>query len=154
VGTWLAPQPLHAVLLGTKTPSGGAGNFSNFYVVNPNSVNVSFAIKPADGTLSGGIPGVGNNKDVTVLVQGAGQTPWEGVSVKIFGTDNNGSFAEFTGNTGTTGADGKVSFPDLATNHTEAYRMYAATFAPEEDADIEAFTADTTAAAVKINVRP
>jgi hypothetical protein len=153
VGTWLAPQPLHAVLATTKTPTGSGGNFSNFYVVNPNSVNISFSVKPVDGTVSGGIPGVGG-QDVTVLVEGAGHTPWTGVEVEVFGTDNNGNFVSFSGNTGTTGSNGKVSFPDLAPTQTGAYRMYAATFSSDPDLDIAAFTPDTTAAAVKIIVRP
>lgn len=152
-GTWLAPEPLHATLAKSGTsPTGGAGNFSLFYAVNPNSVNLSFTVPPVDGTMSD-IPGA-NGGDVTVLVQGAGGTPWEGVSVKVFGINNNGAMGQFVNNVVPTNAQGLAVFPDLGVTQPGGYTMYASTVADATDPDVTAFAADTTDVGVSIIVRP
>lgn len=87
----LVRSPLYAAAAQrTGSPTGNAGSFSPFQVVNPTSVEMTYASEPTDGRKN--VPlGCTTEPFVTVRVAGEGGTGWQGVQVRIDGFNNNGS---------------------------------------------------------------
>jgi hypothetical protein len=145
----LAPRPLYALGKLTGSPTGNAGSFSPFEVVDPEALIATYASAPKDGKKNQPIPGT--NGPVAVQITGAGQTAWQGVTVRVFGITNNGDKVAFSGNVAVTDKDGIASFPDLKTNKTGSYLLRAET--QETNQGSTSFT-QIAILSGKFNVRP
>ncbi|HYC33397.1 MAG TPA: hypothetical protein VEB59_14010, partial [Gemmatimonadales bacterium] len=146
----LAPQPLHAAALGkTGSPTGSAGSFSPFEGVNPADVKISFFSEPRDSKKNQTFKGAKGL--VQVKVTGQQNTAWQGVSVLIYGVNNNGEKVQFSNDTEETGADGIAIFDQLSTNKTGAYKLWAKTI-PTSPGSVS-FAQDSVLSN-KFNVRP
>jgi hypothetical protein len=153
--TFFAPTELHAAtLLLTTSPGGTAKKFSPYEVVNPASVKLAFGNQPADGFVSQPIPSTVAGAPITVTATGNADTPWEGVSIRIFGINNNGLKVPFSNDLAVTDATGTASFPLVTSPKTGGFNLYAVTVPPENDPDIASFAPDTTTANQRINIRP
>jgi hypothetical protein len=153
--TFFAPTELHAAtLLLTTSPGGTAKKFSPYEVVNPADVQLAFQNQPADGFVNQPIPSTVANAPITVTAKGDQDTPWEGVSIQIFGINNNGLKEPFTNDVAVTDATGTATFPLLASPKTGGFNLYAVTLPPLNDPDVANFAPDTAAAAQRINIRP
>jgi hypothetical protein len=151
--TFFAPTELHAAtLLLTTSPGGTAKKFSPYEVVNPASVQLAFAHQPADGFVNQPIPSTEAGVPITVSAKGAEDTPWEGVSIRIFGVNNNGLKVRFTNDVAVTDSMGLAIFNSIAAPKTGGYSIYAVT--ETADPDVANFVPDTVAAAQRINIRP
>jgi hypothetical protein len=153
--TFFAPTELHAAsLLLTTSPGGTAKKFSPYEVVNPDSVQLAFGNRPADGMVNQSIPSTVPPAPITVTAKGEQDTPWEGVSIQIFGINNNGLKVPFTNSIAVTDSTGTAAFPLIASPKTGGFNLYAVTLAPQNDPDVANFAADTTSAGQRINIRP
>jgi hypothetical protein len=153
--TFFAPTELHAAtLLLTTSPGGTAKKFSPYEVVNPASVKLAFGNQPADGFVNQPIPSKVAGAPVTVTATGDAGTPWEGVSIRIFGINNNGLKVPFSNDLAVTDATGTASFSLVASPKTGGFNLYAMTVPPGNDPDIANFAPDTTTANQRINIRP
>jgi len=157
IADWVTPAPLYAAF-GTKgtSPTGSAGSFSPFQVVNPELPVLAWVNPPADGTLAG-IPGE-DGGDVTVSVTGAEGVAWTNALLHIYGEDNNGAKVEFPGSCEETDDDGKATFDDLAAPKTGGYNLFVETNPSagvcSADLDVNSFDKVTLPAPTRINVRP
>ena len=153
--TFFAPTELHAAsLLLTTSPGGTAKKFSPYEVVNPDSVQLAFGNQPADGLVNQPIPSTAPGAPITVTAKGEQDTPWEGVSIQIFGINNNGLKVPFTNAIAVTDSTGTATFPSVASPKTGGFNLYAVTLPPQNDPDVANFAPDTTAAGERINIRP
>ena len=145
----IAPTPLYAIGKFTGSPTGSAGSFSRFEGVDPQAVLVSYASAPKDARKNQVVPGT--DGPVAIFVTGANLTPWEGVTVRLSGIDNNGDKIGFTGNVAVTDENGIATFPTLKTGKTGGFRLLAET--RETDAGTDSYTQGTKLSD-RFNVRP
>jgi hypothetical protein len=151
-GRAFAPSELHAALLATTSPGSTAKKFSPYEVVNPGIVQIAFEHAPADGFVGQPIPSVDAPLPITVSAKGAVNTPWEGVSIQIYGVNNNGLKQPFTNDVAVTDSTGLASFNLVASPKTGGFNLYAVTV--PSDQDVANFVPDTVAAPLRINIRP
>lgn len=153
--TFLAPAELHATtLLATTSPGASAKKFSPYEVVNPASVQLAFVHQPADGNLNATIPSVDAGSPIAVSAKGQQGTAWEGVSIQIFGLNNNGLKVPFANDIAVTDGTGIATFDAIASPKTGGFDLLAVTVPPGDDPDVANFAPDTVAAAQRINIRP
>jgi hypothetical protein len=122
------PQPLLAAALGGKTPPGGSiGSLSPSVAVDPKLITLAF-----NGTVADGKTGVPLQfkpittppTPVSVSVTPTGQTPMDGVKIRLIATTNLGATVSASNNTATT-ENGVATFPNLTINKAGGYRLIA-----------------------------
>ena len=76
----------------------------------------------------------------------------QGITVTVFGINNNGDKVAFSGNVAVTDKEGIASYPNLKTNKTGSYLLRAET--QETNQGSVSFTQVTILTNKKFNVRP
>lgn len=142
----LTPQPLHATAVAFGPVSGLLGSFSPVEVVNPGTILLDFVVAPTAAEVNTPTP-------MTVRITGAGETPWEGVLVRLSAMANNGQPLTICPDTATTNASGIADFPNFRISKPGGLIIVASTTEPNTDLDVTAYSqaADSTD---RFNVTP
>ena len=146
----IAPEPAYAFAVGKSgSPTGSAGSFSPFEAVNPVDVRISFTSDPKDSFKNQAL--LGTKGPVAVKVTGDKGTPWQAVTVVIYGVNNNGEKVLFSEATEETNEAGIATFDAISTNKTGAYKLVAKT--QETSPGSVSFSQDSVISK-RFNVRP
>ena len=117
----IRPDPLFASAAVYKGPvSGTIGGFSPVGVVDPDSTVISFYVLPTGGTTNTDLP-------LQVRVTAQGGTPWEGITVEITASENNGTTLSPCGTRAVTNDDGIAVFEDFQINKPGTVHLTATT---------------------------
>jgi hypothetical protein len=100
--------------------SGTIGGFSPVGVVDPDSTVISFYVLPTGGTTNTDLP-------LEVLVTAEGGTPWQGITVEITASENNGTTLSPCGTRAVTNDDGIAIFEHFQINKPGTVHLTATT---------------------------
>ncbi|HEX6090032.1 MAG TPA: hypothetical protein VFZ13_07710 [Gemmatimonadales bacterium] len=121
----IRPDPLFAGAVLKGPVSGTIGGFSPTGVVDPDSTVISFIVLPPGGTTNTDLP-------LQVRVTGKGGTPWQGVTVEITASENNGTTLSPCGTTAVTNDDGLAIFEHFQINKPGTVHLTATTIETPE----------------------
>jgi hypothetical protein len=137
------PAPLYASAAAAGGIGGLSTSFSPYEVVFPGVIEIAFGADPANAKVNVPIKAIGGG-EITVLVTGEQDTPWQGILVRITGVINNSTNLALCNAEAETDAQGIAHFPDLTVNKAGGLYLIATTVEDTEDPDVAAYSTATT----------